>query len=94
MALLELVPGERFTVKSYNSSIGYTTCLAFFFKAAAGDRKTSTILVGSGYDGSQEDLYHSAFTEIPKRGINCVTYEGPDQHTTRRNQNIGFIPDW
>jgi hypothetical protein len=33
MALLEPVPGERFTVKSYNSSIGYYNVPSIFFKA-------------------------------------------------------------
>jgi hypothetical protein len=28
------------------------------------------------------------------RGINVITYEGPGQPTVRREQNIGFIPDW
>ena len=51
-------------------------------------------MVGNGYDGAQEESYHSACVEILKRGINCVTYEGPGQPTVRRNQNIGFIPDW
>lgn len=29
-----------------------------------------------------------------ERGLNVVTYEGPGQPTVRRQQNIGFIPDW
>ncbi|KAI5459441.1 Alpha/Beta hydrolase protein [Mariannaea sp. PMI_226] len=53
-----------------------------------------TVIVGSGYDGSQEELYHGSCREIIERGWNCITYEGPGQPTVRREQNIGFIPEW
>ncbi|KAF5012517.1 hypothetical protein FDECE_1443 [Fusarium decemcellulare] len=53
-----------------------------------------TIIVGTGYDGSQEALYHGSCREIIARGWNCITYEGPGQPTVRRQQNIGFIPEW
>ncbi|TKA77004.1 hypothetical protein B0A55_01967 [Friedmanniomyces simplex] len=69
-------------------------CIGIFYRAAACDDHRPTILIGSGYDGSQEEIYHSTCVEILKRGVNCVTYEGPGQPTTRREQNIGFIPEW
>ncbi|KAL6407094.1 hypothetical protein AUP68_09920 [Ilyonectria robusta] len=53
-----------------------------------------TVVVGTGYDGSQQALYHSSCRGIIERGWNCITYEGPGQPTVRRNQNIGFIPEW
>ncbi|KAE8379708.1 Alpha/Beta hydrolase protein [Aspergillus bertholletiae] len=53
-----------------------------------------TILVSTGYDGAQQDLYHAMGKEILARGWNFVTYEGPGQPQVRREQNIGFIPDW
>lgn len=68
--------------------------IGMFFKASSCSTRTPTVMLGSGYDGSQEELYHSACVEILKRGLNCVTYEGPGQPTVRRQQNIGFIPDW
>ncbi|KAF7558125.1 hypothetical protein G7Z17_g186 [Cylindrodendrum hubeiense] len=62
-------------------------------KRVHGER-VPTIIVGTGYDGSQEALYHSSCRGIVERGWNCITYEGPGQPTVRRNQNIGFIPEW
>jgi pimeloyl-ACP methyl ester carboxylesterase len=94
IALLKPVPGERFTVKAANSSVGPYEIPGIFFKASASNALTPTIMVGNGYDGSQEESYHMACVEILKRGVNCVTYEGPGQPTVRRNQNLGFIPDW
>jgi pimeloyl-ACP methyl ester carboxylesterase len=91
---LQPIPGERFTVKAPNSSIGAFESIGIFFKASASNTSTPTILIANGYDGSQEELYHQSCVEILKRGVNCVTYEGPGQPTVRREQNIGFIPDW
>ncbi|TKA81028.1 hypothetical protein B0A55_02482 [Friedmanniomyces simplex] len=92
--LLLPVPGERFSVPAYNPDIGNYTAIGIFYRAAACDDHRPTILIGSGYDGSQEEMYHSTCVEILKRGVNCVTYDGPGQPTPRREQNIGFIPEW
>ncbi|KAK1765390.1 putative dihydropseudooxynicotine hydrolase [Phialemonium atrogriseum] len=51
-------------------------------------------LVGNGYDGPQEDLYHSIGRQVHERGWNFATYEGPGQSTVRRQQGLGFRPDW
>jgi alpha-beta hydrolase superfamily lysophospholipase len=91
---LQSIPGERFTVKAPNSSIGAFESIGIFFKASTSNTSAPTILVVNGYDGSQEESYHMACVEILKRGVNCVTFEGPGQPTVRRYQNIGFIPDW
>lgn len=63
-------------------------------KSANEKKRLPTVIVGTGYDGSQEAIYHSNCLEIIKRGWNCITYEGPGQPTVRRQQNIGFIPEW
>lgn len=78
------------------------TIPAYFYPAASdlplqhrnAKIRVPTIIVGSGYDGSQEALYHSTCREIVARGWNCITYEGPGQPTVRRQQNLGFIPEW
>ncbi|KAF4945727.1 hypothetical protein FGADI_11730 [Fusarium gaditjirri] len=79
------------------------TVPAYFFpgdsRLPAGKRrdygkKIPTVIVGTGYDGSQEALYHSNCREIIQRGWNCITYEGPGQPTVRRQQNLGFMPQW
>jgi pimeloyl-ACP methyl ester carboxylesterase len=48
----------------------------------------------SGYDGSQEDLYHGIGRQATSRGYNFISYEGPGQPTVRREQGLGFIPNW
>ena len=57
-------------------------------------QRLPTVIVGTGYDGSQEELYHSYCREVVERGYNCITYEGPGQPTVRRQQHLGFIPEW
>lgn len=86
--------GERFTVKAHSETIGDFESIGVFYKASDCDDRTPTLLVGGGYDSSQEESYHAICKEVLSRGINCVTYEGPGQPTVRRDQNIGFIPDW
>uniref|UniRef100_A0A8H7NQI9 Dienelactone hydrolase domain-containing protein n=1 Tax=Bionectria ochroleuca TaxID=29856 RepID=A0A8H7NQI9_BIOOC len=56
--------------------------------------KTPTVIVGTGYDGNQEALYHTIGRSILERGWNYVSYEGPGQPTVRRQQNAGFIDNW
>lgn len=95
IALLKPAPGERFTVKATNSSIGPYDIPGYFFKGSADRRKKlPTFVMVNGYDGSQQESYHSLCAEVLRRGMNCVTYEGPGQPSPRRFQNIGFIPDW
>lgn len=57
-------------------------------------KRLPTLVVGTGYDGPQEDLYHGFCKGIVERGWNCLTYEGPGQPTVIRKQRIGFVPDW
>ena len=89
---MESIPGQRFTVKVDSPAIGEFETLGIFYKANTGNASTPTVLVGSGYDGSQEELYHSIVRETLARGLNVVTYEGPGQPTVIREQKVGFIP--
>lgn len=92
MALLKPVAGERFSVKAHSPNVGDFEAIGIFYKAAADNTPRPTMLLGSGYDGSQEELYHAFVRGILARGLNAVTYEGPGQPTVRRQQNLGFIP--
>lgn len=56
--------------------------------------KRPTIIVGNGFDDSQEESYHMLGRSIIDRGWNFVSYEGPGQPTVRRQQDIGFVPNW
>lgn len=92
-ALLK-IPGERFSVKAHSEEIGDYEAIGIFYAAYADDTARPTILVGGGYDSSQEEGYHAQCHQILSRGVNCVTYEGPGMPTVRRHQNIGFVRDW
>jgi hypothetical protein len=56
--------------------------------------KRPTIILGNGYDGSQEDIFFALGVPALERGYNVITYEGAGQPSVRRNQSIGFIKDW
>jgi hypothetical protein len=92
MALMEPIPGERFKVKAHSPNIGDFEAIGIFYKAKGGNEAAPTVVIGSGYDGSQEELYHSIAREVLARGLNVVTYEGPGQPTVLREQKFGFIP--
>ena len=86
------VPGKRVQLPSHDGSF----IVEAIWYAASTDNSTKrpTLIVGNGYDAAQEDSYHTFCNPAFVRGWNCMTYEGPGQPTVRRNQNIGFIPDW
>ena len=83
------VPGERIQIPTDNFTIE-----AIWYTAAADGVKRPTLVIGNGYDAGQEDSYHSFVVPALARGWNVMTYEGPGQPTVRRNDDIGFIPDW
>lgn len=39
-------------------------------------------------------MYHAVGEAALQRGINVITFEGPGQPTVRRQQGLGFIPEW
>lgn len=86
------IPGERFRIPATE---GNFTIEAIWY--AASESKTTklpTLVIGNGFDAAQEESYHNFVAPALARGWNCITYEGPGQPTVRRNQNIGFIPQW
>ncbi|KAH6664916.1 2,6-dihydropseudooxynicotine hydrolase [Halenospora varia] len=86
------VPGVRKNVKADGFEVP-----TIFFGAENNSghvRKRPTIIVGTGYDGNQEEIYHMIGKAAVERGYNVITYEGPGQPTPRREQNISFIPQW
>jgi hypothetical protein len=83
------IPGERKNVTGPGFDIPI-----IFYKASNDNNPRATVLVGSGYDGSQEELLHVVGKAILERGWNFVTYEGPGQPTVRRQQKLGLIPNW
>lgn len=89
------VPGQRIRIPATE---GNFTVEAIWYAAATApegkNRKLPTLVIANGFDAAQEDSYHYFVAPALARGWNCITYEGPGQPTVRRNQNIGFIPEW
>lgn len=81
-------PGERIEIRADNFTIP-----AIFFKTCKPGRQP-TLIIGQGYDGAMEDLYHVMGKAALDRGMNVIVYEGPGQPTVRRYQDLGFIPEW
>ncbi|KAM0547315.1 hypothetical protein ACHAPJ_010450 [Fusarium lateritium] len=81
-------PGERIQIQADNFTIP-----AIFFKTNR-PGKRPTVILGQGYDGAMEDLYHVMGEALLQRGMNAIVYEGPGQPTVRRYQDLGFIPEW
>lgn len=84
------IPGERIQVFTDDFTIEGIWYLSTNKEAA----HRPTLILSNGYDGSQEDLYHTVVVPALARGWNCLTYEGPGHPTVRRNQDLGFIYDW
>ena len=85
------VPGQRVTISATGFDIP-----AIYYAPQYPSRyvKRPTIVIGNGYDAAQEEAMHFYVFAALSRGWNVLTYEGPGQPTVRRNQGIGFIPDW
>ncbi|ETS80152.1 hypothetical protein PFICI_07681 [Pestalotiopsis fici W106-1] len=68
---------------------------ATFYKASDGKKgPRPTLIIGNGFDGSQEEMLHVIGWPALERGFNVFSYEGPGQPTVRRYQSLGFIPEW
>jgi alpha-beta hydrolase superfamily lysophospholipase len=80
-------PGERLLVEADGFSIP-----AIFYRAGEGSR--ATLLMCSGFDGSQEELLHMFGFSALARGFNVLTFEGPGQPTVIRTQKKTFIDAW
>ena len=86
------IPGKRIRIPATN---GNFTVEAIWYSASENKQdKLPTLIIGNGFDAAQEDSYHNFVAPALARGWNCITYEGPGQPSVRRNQNLGFIPDW
>ncbi|MGC1928215.1 MAG: alpha/beta hydrolase [Candidatus Nitrosopolaris sp.] len=53
-----------------------------------------TLILHTGFDGTQEELYSQCVVAALQRGYNCVTFEGPGQGRVIRKQGIPFRYDW
>lgn len=83
------LPGKRLTLKADGFDVP-----VIFYAANNVSGPKPTIIMGSGFDGAQEEVMHSNGFAALERGYNVITYEGPGQPTVRRYQNLGFITEW
>ncbi|KAH7134047.1 2,6-dihydropseudooxynicotine hydrolase [Dactylonectria macrodidyma] len=68
--------------------------LAIYYAADNSSAPKPTVRVGTGYDGSQEEILHVFGFLALERGYNVITYEGPGKPLVHRTQNLGFITEW
>ncbi|KAI2463447.1 alpha/beta-hydrolase [Annulohypoxylon bovei var. microspora] len=84
-------PGYRKLIKAE----GFDVPIIVFPAGKESDgKRRPTILMGNGYDGSMEEMYHMHGAAALERGYNVVVYDGPGQPTVRRDQGLGFIHNW
>lgn len=89
-ALAMLGNGTRHTLKSAKGDFE----IPIITYKAPGSGPKPTVIMGSGFDGSQEELMHATGFAALERGFNVITYEGPGQCSVVRDQGVGFIHDW
>jgi pimeloyl-ACP methyl ester carboxylesterase len=83
------IPPEHSTLQAD----GFTVPV-MLFRASLDDRPRPCVILGSGLDGSMEEIFHFYGPGALERGYHVVIYEGPGQTGFRRAQGLGFIHDW
>lgn len=70
-----------------------TTLPGYFYSADESGVKKPLLIIQTGYDGTQEELYSNALEGV-RRGYNVLTFEGPGQGEVIRVQKLPFRYDW
>lgn len=83
------IPPEHRTIQAD----GFTVPV-MLFRASLDDQPRPCLILGSGLDGSMEEIFHFYGPGALERGYHVVIYEGPGQTGFRRAQDLGFIHDW
>jgi hypothetical protein len=71
-----------------------TTLPGHLFQPATDGGPRPTLLVCTGFDGTQEELYMNVGMAAMERGYNVLTFEGPGQGAVIREQQLYFRNDW
>jgi pimeloyl-ACP methyl ester carboxylesterase len=77
-----------------------TSLPGYFYKIDDNDTSSPsskpkpTLILHTGFDGTQEELYVTSVIAALNRGYNCLTFEGPGQGRVIRKQKIPFRYDW
>ncbi|KAK5054531.1 hypothetical protein LTR84_001422 [Exophiala bonariae] len=83
------IPPEHHTIQTDGFTIP-----VMLFRASLDDTPRPCVILGSGLDGSMEEMFHFHGPAALDRGYHVIIYEGPGQTGFRRAQNLGFIHDW
>jgi len=71
-----------------------TTLPGYFYRVDDSGTPRPTLILQTGFDGTQEELYNQGAIAAVRRGYNCLTFEGPGQGEVIREQGIPFRYDW
>lgn len=84
------------THRSSKLTIRYerTTLPGYLYQPAGDSGSRPTLLVCTGFDGTQEELYMNVAMAAMERGYNVLTFEGPGQGAVIREQGLYFRHDW
>ncbi len=82
-------PAELVNIKYEN-----TTLPGYFYKVDTSNKKRPLLIIQTGYDGTQQELYSECAVAGLQRGYNILTFEGPGQGQVLRKQGLHFKPDW
>lgn len=82
-----------FLVTSIEIPYEKTSLPGYFYHTDQSKTPRKTIIIQSGFDGIQEELYPYACAALA-RGYNVLTFEGPGQGRAIRLQHLPFRPDW
>ena len=81
-------------IEAVSIPYGDTTLPGYFYSVDDSGVPRPTLILQTGFDGTQEELYCQGAVAAVRRGYNCLTFEGPGQGEVIRDQDIPFRYDW
>jgi len=66
----------------------------YFYRPDDSGIARPTLIVQTGFDGTQEELIAFGAEAPLLRGYNCLTFEGPGQGAVLKEHGLPFRPDW
>ncbi|HSZ41288.1 MAG TPA: alpha/beta fold hydrolase [Trebonia sp.] len=71
-----------------------TTLPGYVFLVDDSGTPRPTVIYHGGYDSTLEENYLGVAAGALRRGYNVITFDGPGQGSTVRDQGLHFRPDW
>jgi pimeloyl-ACP methyl ester carboxylesterase len=71
-----------------------TTLPGYLFLVDDSGTPRPTLIYHGGYDSTLEENYFALAAGALRRGYNVLTFDGPGQGSTVREQGLHFRPDW